>query len=430
MERYEPFASLGLATLAGLLIGLERERSRPQDEKRGFLGGIRTYPIVALIGAVTVLLVPSLGPWPLVVAGLALMLMMAVSYWRDSALGHAGITTEVSALLTLLLGAVSAAVPLGAFPRRVFIVSAIAVVATMLLSLKVQLRQFSTRVSNEDVIATLKFLLVAVVLLPLLPDEPLGPWGVLNPFHIGVMVVLIAGLGFVGYVAIRLMGPGRGLLLTGAIGGLVSSTAVTLASANRARHEPSLAGLSALSTVLASTIMFPRLLVVLAAIDRPLMSSLTVPLAGMGLAGLLSVAVLYRRSTLQPGAAQPGAAPPVHLTNPFELSSAAKFGGLFVLVLLVARWAQETFGAGGAYVTGLLAGLTDVDAISLSMANMVKDGQAELGVARITIVLATCSNTVVKAGLALALGGWPMGRQVLISFGVVLAVGLGLLAVS
>lgn len=425
MERYEPFLSLGLATLAGLLIGLERERSRPQDEKRGFLGGIRTYPILALIGAMAVLLVPTLGPWPLVVAGLALMLMMAVSYWRDSEQGHAGITTEVSALLTLLLGAISAAEALGAFPRRVFIVSAIAVVTTMLLSLKVQLRQFSSRVSNEDVIATLKFLLVAVVLLPLLPDEPLGPWGVLNPFHIGVMVVLIAGIGFVGYVAMRLMGPGRGLLLTGAIGGLVSSTAVTLASANRARHEPSLAGLSALSTVLASTIMFPRLLVVLAAIDRPLMASLTVPLAGMALTGLLSVAVLYRRSTVQPGAA-----PAVQLTNPFELSSAAKFGGLFVLVLLLARWAQETFGAGGAYVTGLLAGMTDVDAISLSMANMVKEGQAELRVARVTIVLATCSNTVVKAGLALSLGGWPMGRQVLISFGAVLAVGLGLLALG
>lgn len=422
VERYEPFASLGLATVAGLLIGLERERSRPVDEKRGFLGGIRTYPLIAVIGAVTVLLVPTLGPWPLVASALALGLLMAISYWRDSEQGHAGITTEVSAFLTLLLGAVSAASDLGALPRRVFIVSAIAVVATMLLSLKVQLRQFSARVSNEDVIATLKFLVVAVVLLPMLPDEARGPYGVLNPFHIGVMVVLIAGIGFVGYVAIRLVGPGRGLLLTGAVGGLVSSTAVTLASANRARHEPSLAGLSALSTVLASTIMFPRLLAILAAIDRPLMNSLTVPLGGMAVVGLGAVALLYWRSRVEPRSS-----PTVHLTNPFELSSALKFGGLFVVVLLVSRWAQETFGTGGAYVTGLLAGATDVDAISLSMANMAKSGQVELGVARTTIVLATCSNTAVKAILSLALGGWPMGRQVLLGFGAVLATGLVLL---
>lgn len=422
VERYEPFASLGLATVAGLLIGLERERSRPVDEKRGFLGGIRTYPLISVIGAVTVLLVPTLGPWPLVASALALGLLMAISYWRDSEQGHAGITTEVSAYLTLLLGAASAAEHLGPLPRRVFIVSAIAVVATMLLSLKVQLRQFSARVSNEDVIATLKFLVVAVVLLPMLPDEPRGPYGVLNPFNIGVMIVLIAGVGFVGYVAMRLLGAGRGLLLTGAIGGLVSSTAVTLASANRARGSPALAGLSALATVIASTIMFVRLLVVLAAVQRELMRSLLLPLGGMAVAGLVAVGVLYWRSRREPSSA-----PQVPFTNPFELWSAVKFGALFVLVLLVSRWAQETFGASGAYVMGVLAGSTDVDAISLSMANLAKGGQVELAVARTTIVLATCSNTAVKAGLSLALGGWPMGRQVLVSFGAVLATGLGLL---
>lgn len=425
MERYEPFASLGLALLAGLLVGLEREQSKPKDEHRGFLGGIRTYPILALIGAVTVLLAPTLGPWPLLVAGLGLLVLVAVSYWRDSGLGHGGITSELSALLTLLLGALAAASSLGSFEKRAFVISAIAVSATVLLSAKAQLRQFSSRVSNADVIATLKFLLVAVVLLPILPDEPHGPYGTLNPFRIGVMVALIAGIGFVGYVAMRLLGPGRGLLLTGAVGGLVSSTAVTMAAAHRARQSAELAGLSAVAAVVASSIMFLRVLTVLFAVERRLMEALVVPVGAMAVVGAIAAGVLYVRSR-----STSNQAPPVTLTNPFELSSAAKFGALFVLVLLVSRWAQETFGASGTYVTAVLAGLTDVDAISLSMANLVKSGQLEVGVARTALVLAVGTNTLVKAGLALVLGGWPMGQRVLIAFGATLAVGLGLVLLT
>ena len=421
VERYEPFVSLALAVSAGLLIGLEREQSRPAvEEKRPFLGGIRTYPLIALLGAVGLMLSKEVGPWALVTVGAGLAVLLSLSYWRDSAAGHGGITSEASALLTFLLGAFSVADGvLAPVTARVFVVASIAVISTLLLSGKAELRQFSSRLSRSDVIATLKFLVVAVVALPVLPNEPLGPYGALNPFRIGLMVALIAGVGFVGYVAMRLWGAGRGMLVTGAIGGLASSTAVTLAAAARARQAPALAPLSALAVIIASTVMFARMLVVLFIAEPRLGQSLALPLAAMGAVGLGSTIFFYFRG--QHRAAEPGA---VVLENPFELSSALKFGALFVLVLVVSRWAQDRFGTSGAYVTGVLAGATDVDAISVSMANLVKSGAIEVPVARNTVILAACSNTVVKAIMTVVLGGAAMGKRVVAVSALMLAAGL------
>jgi uncharacterized membrane protein (DUF4010 family) len=366
------------------------------------------------------MLAKDVGPWALAVAGLGLSSLLVVVHWRDEQAGHPGLTSEAAAIVTFLLGALalaSQAIP--SVERRIFVVASLAVATTMLLSTKAQLREFSTRVSKDDVIATLKFLLVAVVLLPILPDEPLGPYGALNPYRIGFMVLLIAAIGFVGYVAMRLWGHGKGLLVTGAVGGLVSSTAVTLASAARAKQTPELSGLAGLAVVVASTIMFVRVLVTTFIVERSLFFALLPPLAAMGGTGLVLCAVLYFR---QKKAEHP--ATTVTLTNPFELTQALKFGAFFMAILVVSRWATDTFGEGGSYVTGLLAGLTDVDAITLSMANLVKSGGLDVKVAERTVVLATCSNTLVKGGMSLVLGGALFGKKVLAVFGVVLAVGL------
>jgi uncharacterized membrane protein (DUF4010 family) len=417
VERYEPYVSLGLALLVGLLIGLEREQSKPPPEdKRLFLGGIRTYPIIALTGGVAMLL----GHSALLVAGFAIALLLGLSYWRDAQAGHTGITSEASAVLTFFLGAFAAADEvLPDITKRGVAVGSVAVVSTLLLSGKTELREFSSRLSRSDVIATLKFLVVAVVALPVLPNEPLGPYGVLNPFRIGIMVTLIAGVGFVGYVTMRLWGAGRGMLLTGAIGGLASSTAVTLSSAAQARKAPEFAPLSALAVVVASTVMFVRLLIVLFIAEPSLGRPLIAPLSAMAVAAAACTAFLYFR-----GEHKLKAESTINLQNPFELSSALKFGAIFVLVLIVSRWAQETFGTGGSYLTGVLAGATDVDAISLSMANLVKEGGIEVGVAQVVVVLAACSNTVVKAGMALVLGGKAMGLRVIAVSVLILAVGV------
>lgn len=420
MEQFEPYPSLALAVLSGLLIGLEREKTRPAPESgRGFIGGIRTYPLIALIGAAAMMMSKTLGPWPLVVSGIAVGGLLLLTYTKDSETGHLGITSEASAFLTFLLGALSLGDTLiEPLSRRIFIVASIAVVSTLLLSSKTQLREFSTRISRDDVIATLKFLIVSVVVLPVLPNQSYGPYGALNPFHIGTMVLLIAGMGFVGYVAMRLFGHGRGLLLTGAIGGLVSSTAVTLASAARARQTPELAGLSSLAVIIASTIMFARVLAIVFVAERSLFTPLLLPMAAMGVTGLVFCAVYYVRERVK--LATPS---DVKLDNPFELGAALKFGALFIVILVVSRWAAKTFGDRGTYVTGALAGLADVDPITLSISNMVKNGQVETAVGQRTIVLAACANTLVKGVMALVLGGKVLGLRSLIAFAAVLAVG-------
>lgn len=421
MDSYEPYPSLALALVAGMLVGLEREHSRPApDSGRGFVGGIRTYPLIALVGAVATLLAKQLGPWPLVVAGVGLGALLVMTWHRDAGAGHLGFTTEASAMLTFLLGALAlSSGVVEPLSKRIFVVSAIAVTATVLLSSKTQLREFSSRLSRDDVIATLKFLIVAVVVLPVLPNEAHGPYGALNPFRIGVMVVLIAGIGFVGYVAMRLWGAGRGLLVTAAIGGLVSSTAVTLASAARARKSPALAGLSGLAVIVASSIMLVRVLAAVFALERTLFLALLPPLGAMALISTLVCGFFAWREHASNGHGEQ-----VELTNPFELSSSLKFASFFVVILLASRWAGDTFGANGSYVTGALAGLTDVDAITLSMTNMLKTGQVDVVVAQRTIVLAIMSNTVVKGILAFTLGGAVMGRRVAFTYAATLAGGI------
>jgi uncharacterized membrane protein (DUF4010 family) len=423
VESLDPYPSLALALLVGLLIGLEREHSRPApDAGRGFPGGIRTYPIFALLGAVGTMLNHTLGPWPLAVAGLALSAFLAITLWRDAEKGHMGLTSEGSALLTFLLGALALSQGvLEPFTRRAAVVASVAVATTLLLSQKTQLRDFSARVSRDDVIATLKFLVVAVVVLPVLPDAGYGPWGALNPFLIGLMVVLVAGMSFVGYVGMRVGGPRRGLLLTGIVGGLVSSTAVTIASASRSKTTPGLSRLTALATVAASSIMFARVLVMVLVSERSVLGPLLLPLGVTALAGSLTSGVLALQERKEKHDDTE-----FSLQNPFELSSALKFGAMFVVILLVSRWAIDSFGARGTYLAAVLAGLTDVDAITLSLTNLVKAGQLAPDVAARAIVFATASNTVVKGALAVVLGSRAFAARVALTFAVMLSVGLAL----
>ena len=410
LESLAPYPSLALALLSGLLIGLEREQSKPAAEVgRGFTGGVRTYPLIALLGAVSALLSTTMGAAPLVAVAVGLSVLLAIGYHRDVSQGHSGVTTEASAFLTFLLGALSSATGIiEPIERRIFVVASVTVLATFLLSQKTTLREFSAKVSRDDIIATVKFLLIAVVILPLLPNENMGPYGALNPYRIGFMVLLIAGIGFVGYVAMRLFGHGKGLLITGAIGGLVSSTAVTLASAARAKQTPALATVSSLAVVIAGSIMFLRVLVTVAAVEASLLPRLAWPLGAMALISIISVIVFAFRDRKQSDKATAN----VELSNPFELTKAIQFGAFFVVILLVSRWATDTFGNTGTYLTGLLAGLTDVDAITLSMCNLVKTQSFSPEVATTTIVIAVLSNTFVKAVMSVVLGGWLFARRI------------------
>ncbi len=420
MESYEPFLSLALAATAGLLIGLERERSAPEDEKsKSFIGGARTHPLFALLGGVTALLARQFGVVILISAFLALICFLLASYIDDIRRGGGrGLTSEAAFFMSFLLGALALSQGIiEPVHRRMFVVGATAVVATLLLSSKPVLAPLVRRTSREDVVATLKFLIVTVVVLPLLPDRTFGPLDVLNPRNIGLMMVLIAGISFVGYAAIRLWGARKGLGITGLIGGLASSTAVTLSMSSRARTEPRLAPAFGMAVMLASSIMFVRVIALVAFVNPDLLRTLAVPLCAMALVGIVASLMMIRRS--ERGEAGEGK---VSLSNPFELSTALKFGFLFALVLLGSKAATTYLGNQGTYAAAILAGTADVDAVAISMAQL---GKAALSpdVAARAVFLAVASNTVVKGGMAAAIGGWGFARPLAVAFLIAVAAG-------
>jgi len=423
MPTDEILISLAVALGIGLLIGLEREQSTPpqNDEDSNFLGGARTYPLFALAGALSALLGQSWGAWVIVLAFSTLFTLLAIAYvnaiWarRDR-----GITSDAAFIVTFFLGVLCASSgPTEVAERRFIIAAAVGVAVTILLSIKPMVHSWIHTVSKEDVYTTLKFLLVTVIVLPLLPNQTYDPLEVLNPFEIGLMVVLITGISFVGYVAIRLLGPGRAMGLIGLVGGLVSSTAVTLSSANQARLQTRLHDLLAMAVALASTIMAVRIGVEVGIIYPPLLRSLALPLAVMSLAGLGWAGFFYWRGqhAVTQGTAE------VPLTNPVELSTAVKFGLLFAGVLFGAKAANVYLGDKGLYLAGILAGMADVDAITLSMANLVREG-LDPATGSTTIILGIASNTVVKSIMALLLGGWQFGRRVAYTLGMMMIGGL------
>lgn len=324
--------------MAGALVGVERQQAHAKDED---FGGVRTFPLFALLGCVGALLRPAAGPWVLVAMLVAVTVLLAISHLR-AAERDVGLTSEVAALATFGAGALAGSDDLFEDTHRYLLVSSISAVTMALLAMKRPLHGLVARLSNDDLYATAKFVLLALVVLPILPNRTYGPLDVLNPFKVGTMIALVAGISFAGYVAARALGEGRGLLVTGLIGGLVSSTAVTLTFAGRSKEEPKLAGVSAVAIGAASSTMFARIVAVVAAVDRPLLPTLALPLLTMALVGFAVAAFVYRRDVSGQKTSEP-----VPLKNPFELKRAIQFGLLYAVVLFVAKAAQTYLGSAG-----------------------------------------------------------------------------------
>jgi uncharacterized membrane protein (DUF4010 family) len=389
-------AALGL----GLLLGLERERKRDVEM---LFGGVRTFALIALLGALSAFMEHELDQgWLLLASFIALSALVIVSYATTAARGELGITSEVSALLAFVVGALCGW-------EKVGVASAATVVCLLLLNLKEYLHGLARRIDVADVEAMLQFAVISVIILPLLPNANFGPppLDVINPYKIWLMVVLIAGLNFLGYVLVKILGGEHGLVLTGILGGLVSSTAVTLSFSQRSRSEPELSSAFVLAIVLAWTIMFVRVVVMVGLINRPLAASLAVVLGCMAVAGLVISFLLWRRGKERhTGVVETKA-------NPFELNEAIKFGLLFGIVTIAAKAAQVYLGEKGLYLAGAVAGLTDVDAISLSMANLAAADSQSIRVAAYTIVIAVISNTLVKTGMAAFMGAPGLKRIII-----------------
>jgi uncharacterized membrane protein (DUF4010 family) len=427
VQPFEHHISLATAIAVGLLIGLQREQAKVERQSGSMIAGVRTYPIFALVGALATLLEPA-SMWLPLMALLGVFALVAISYAADvrrskSGEDH-GATTEISLIATYLLGALAASRGVvEPMETRLILVAGLGVVIAFLLSSKPLFHKFAQRVSRDDYFATIKFLIVAVIVLPLLPDDDMGPLDAINPRHLGILVVTISGLSFVGYVAMRLWGAQRGMLAGGALGGLVSSTAVTLSFANRAKQDPSLAPMAAGAIAVAWTVMLGRVAVLVAIVSPRLLATLAVPLGAMMLAMIGGLLLTFRRHT-------DGTEGALELENPFELGSAIKVTLMFGLVLLVTRAATEYIGDQGLYLAAALGGTTDVDAITLSSARLASSAVTPI-VAVTSIAIAIWVNTLVKLGLAGGIAGAGLGRRLGLVSGMVIvagAVGLGVTA--
>ncbi len=399
---------LGVALALGLLVGAERGWHTRELAEGRRVAGLRTFGLIGLLGGVWAVLAPLAGPLVLAVAFLALVAILTVAYWQSLKTdADRGATSHVAALLTFAFGA------LAGF-GELEVGAAAAVVVTLLLGIKAQLHGLIERISREELMAVIKLLLMSVVLLPVLPDRGYGPWQALNPYQIWWMVVLIAGLSFVGYAAIRILGPRRGIALSGLLGGLASSTAATLNFARMGRREPAHRALLAAGTVIACAMMFARVLVVIAVVAPKLVEALLWPLLlGAIVCSGLGALALGRDTSARPKE-------PLRLQNPFELGVALKFGLLLAAIMVVSSALIAWAGSGALYALAATAGLADVDAITLSFGSMGQKGTLAPRLAASGILLAVAVNSALKAGLAAAIGGPAMGWRV----GTILALAL------
>lgn len=387
----ELLLNLATALGVGLLIGTERSWSGG-DQSGQEMAGIRTFGLAGLFGGLAALSASHFGVSAWIAMFVVLALLTIAGYVIEASRTDAdrGMTTEVALLLTFLLGSLAMA-------ESRILAASVAVVVALLLSLKSRLHGALRKLNDAELSGALKLLFISVVLLPALPNQGYGPWEAFNPYTTWWMVVLIAGIGFAAYVAIRLLGTRHGLMVTALLGGIVSSTAmtITLARLDSPKLRPALAA----GLLATSALMFPRVLLEVGLINRALLPALLAPMLTAGLIYAAGALFYYLRAGKQPDNA---AEPP--LKNPFELRPALRFAGLLVIILFLVEGAQRWLGDAGVYLVSLLSGLTDVDAITLSLSNSAQTDLSE-DVAVRGIFLAALSNSLVKAGLIAFIGG-------------------------
>lgn len=415
MTQTELFLRFGAALVIGMLIGREREHAFDQPD-RELYAGVRTFALIGLLGSAAALASDKAGSaWPMVAVFLLLGALLATAYIMTAKKnGDIGLTTEVSAVVTILAGALC-------YWGYLALAAAIGVVTALLLSLKPEMHRFAHKITQEDIYTTLKFAIISAIVLPVLPDRSFGPppLDVLNPYRIWLMVVFISGISFLGYVLMKVIDPRRGIGITGFLGGLVSSTAVTLSFAQRSRDDKTLTRSFALAIIIAWTVMFVRVIIEVAAINWALLQVLWMPLVVAAAVGILYSVILYfSQRKLKPEE--------ISLTNPFELGAAIQFGLLYGVILFVSRAAEIYLGDTGVYFSSIISGVADVDAITLSMAELSSkpDGLA-LDTASRAIVLAVMSNTCIKEGVILAMGSSGLRWASLPGFVLIVAAGVG-----
>lgn len=397
----------------GLILGLEREYDKLKDQ--GF-AGIRTFPIVAILGFSLGNLTEKFTPWLLIVSLGAFILFLTFNHFfqKQEEYGK-GLTTNLALIATFVLGVMVSA----EFYRDAV---ATAVIIVTLLSLKTRFRTVISNITSEELFAFIKFSIIALLILPFLPNKTYGPNDLLNPFEIGSIIVIVSFLNFIGYLLVKYVGSKKGILLTAILGGLISSTAVTWSYASRSVESPELSRKYAAGIIIASAIMFPRLILLAYIFNNALLTYLALPFGVLTLVCLVVSLLLIKRDSNKPDTN-------IKLGNPMNLLNAIGFGVIYVVILFAVFYSNEFFGESGLYYSALIAGLGDTDAITISMAKFSLDGE-KLKLASTVIIAAIMSNMLVKLGITAFRGSKTTGKLVTYTFGGIILIGIIYILIS
>ena len=394
----------------GFVLGLEREYSQ-YSEKGEIFAGLRTFTLVALLGFLTAYLGITFTYWIFIAGFLGVVAIVAISYWVTSNEGNIGSTTEFAIIFTFLLGGL---VLVGSINLSL----ALTVITLVLLSLKLRLKSMIGQLTQKELFAFVRFVVIALLILPFLPNEFYGLYEVINPREVGWIIVLTSGIGFVGYILMKFLGTDRGILLTSILGGLVSSTLVTFTFSKKSKENPELSQNYAVGIFAAATIMIARVFLWVFIFNKSMLVSLTLPLLIIFFTAF-GVALFFYNKQFE----KQRSVDKIVLGDPLNIKNAVFFGVFYMGILLLVSYANQTYGANGIYFSSSISALTDVDAIAISVSKL-GGTTINLLIAQNAILLATLSNTVVKIGIALFTGSHKLKNYVLIGYGCIFIAGI------
>lgn len=406
----------GTALALSVLIGLERERSKQKSAGQAF-AGLRTFILLGILGFLAFHLI-DISEVLFGLVSFSVFAFIGISYFVSAYKnGRIGLTTEIAAVLTFLIG--------GLCRLEYFVLAtSIALVILTVLYFKIPLHKLAAKLKKDELQSAIKFILIAFVVLPLLPDKGYGPYELINPYIIWLMVVFVSGISFVSYIAIKVLGTRKGIGVTGFFAGLISSTALALNFSKQSKENRFIVNPYAFALIVASTAMFLRVLLEVFVLNSLLLAELLKPFLAMATVGAISAAVLWKMGDDERNDSKATKGATDHrLKSPFRLVPALQFGILFALVMIISKLGQIYLGEQGIYLVSSVSGLTDMDAITVSMANLAKDSSISGVTATTAITIAAVTNTLFKGVIFAVLGARKVAARVLVVFGLMVAAG-------
>ena len=389
----------------GAIIGMQREHAALTEKAHGF-AGIRTFIFVVLLGFMAGLTYYMLSPLVYFGILLSVAIVTGASYWITAMKGDIGATTEFTALIGFVLGTM-------AFLGIVELSLMITVLVVVILSAKFKLHDVVGKITTLELYDFIRFVVLALLIFPFLPDETFGPYDVLNPREIGWVIILTSGLGLFGYILIKYLGTKKGILLSGIIGGLVSSTATTWVFAKKSKESEAFSHNCATAILAASSIMVIRVLIWTFIFNKSLFNELFLLIFFVFLAAIGVTLFLYftkgKKEIFDTE---------IPKSKPLDLVGALVFGLIYTAILLVVSYANENLGERGILISSAVAGLSDIDAITISVSKLA-GVRLDLSIASIAVLIATISNTLVKLGIGIWAGSPTLRKDLYLGYGII-----------